>query len=165
MATIYLAGGLFNAAERLHNLYLEKHLKELGHEVILPQREALKFFNEGQFDLSGVVENCVECSKDPQNIYVGSADGADADSGTCVEYGITIAATGRAIVYRTDIRTAEEKEVGVNVMLKAKGTVFIYHPCLFTELDQADDYYRELAQKIHEAIEGGKWVPAKEVRR
>ena len=43
---LYLAAGLFNAGERLHNLYLEKHLNMLGYEVILPQREALKFFQE-----------------------------------------------------------------------------------------------------------------------
>lgn len=33
---IYLAGGLFNAGERLHNLYLEKHLLARGWKVILP---------------------------------------------------------------------------------------------------------------------------------
>jgi len=29
MVTIYLAAGLFNVAERLHNLFLEKELKKL----------------------------------------------------------------------------------------------------------------------------------------
>ena len=28
---IYLAGGLFNAAERVHNLLLERELKKLGY--------------------------------------------------------------------------------------------------------------------------------------
>lgn len=45
MKKIYLAGGLFNAGERLHNLHLEKAFKDLGYDVILPQREALRHFD------------------------------------------------------------------------------------------------------------------------
>jgi len=152
MAKIYLAGGLFNAAERLHNLFLEKYLKELGHDVILPQREALKFFDNDHFDLDGIVENCRQASTDSQNIYVGNIDGADADSGTGIEYGMAIMATGRAIVYRTDLRTAEEKEVGINTMFKSKGSVLIYYPCYFTELEQVEAYYEDLARKINDVI-------------
>lgn len=50
MATIYLAAGLFTAAERLHNLFLEKHLIALRHKVILPQREAKQFFDDERDD-------------------------------------------------------------------------------------------------------------------
>lgn len=152
MVNIYLAGGLFNVGERLHNLFLAKHLRQLGHVVILPQVEAVKFFDGNCFDVAGIVESCRQSCKNPEHIYVGSADGADADSGTSVEYGIAITSTGRAIIYRTDFRTVEEKEVGVNAMFKIKGTIFIYHPCFFTDFNQVDDYYKELAQKIHEAI-------------
>lgn len=154
MAIIYLAGGLFNAGERLHNLYLEKFLKKLGHHVILPQREALKFFDEKQFNVSAIVEDCMQSCTNPDHICVACADGADADSGTAVEYGMAIASNGRAIVYRTDFRTAMEKELGVNAMFKAKGTSFIYYPCFFTELDEVEAYYEELARRIHEAILG-----------
>lgn len=154
MAIIYLAGGLFNAAERLHNLFLEKALAELGHDVILPQREALKFFDKdkNQFDVASIVENCKQSCTDSNKVYVGSADGPDADSGTSVEYGMAIVSTGKAITYRTDFRTAEEKELGINAMLKARGTTFVYYPCFFTELNQVASYYKELAFKIHEAI-------------
>lgn len=156
MATLYLASGLFNAAERLHNLFLEKYLKALGHEVILPQREAKEFFDDQRddkrFDINKIAEECRKRCLNPENIYVGNIDGPDADSGTCVEYGVAVTATGRVIVYRTDLRTAEDKEVGVNAMLKLRGTVFIYFPCFFTELDQVEPYYRALAQKIHEAL-------------
>jgi len=152
MATIYLAAGLFNAGERLHNLFLEKFLKKLGHKVILPQREALKFFDGERFNVDAIVEDCKQSCTNPKHICVACADGADADSGTVVEYGMAIISNGRAIVYRTDFRTAEEKEVGVNAMLKAKGTSFIYYPCFFTELDEVDVYYEELSRKIHEAI-------------
>jgi nucleoside 2-deoxyribosyltransferase len=152
LATIYLAGGLFNAGERLHNLFLARALKVLGHFVILPQVEALNHLKDGKFDLSGIVQSCQKSCSDPSHVYVGNSDGADADSGTCVEYGMAITATGHAIVYRTDFRTAEDRELGVNAMLKAPGTTFIYHPCFFTELDQVEVYYKELALKIHQAI-------------
>lgn len=156
MATIYLAGRLFNAAERLHNLFLEKQLRALGHTVILPQREAKKFFDDQRddqrFDMNQIAEDCRKYCLNPENVYVGNIDGPDADSGTCVEYGVAITAIGKAIVYRTDIRTAEGSEVGVNAMLKLRGTVFIYFPCFFTELDQVEPYYRALAQKIHESL-------------
>lgn len=149
---IYLAGGLFNAGERLHNLYLEKYLIDFGYKIVLPQREALKAFDGKNFDTGAIVESCMNACRDPQNIFVGCADGADSDSGACVEYGIAIAATGRAIVYRTDFRTELDKELGINAMLRGKGTILIYLPCYFTERDQVGVYYRDLAKKIHEAV-------------
>lgn len=156
MAKIYLAGGLFNAGERIHNLYLEKHLKALGHEVILPQREALKYYEDCMFDIDAVQEDCKRHATDPMKICVVNADGADSDSGACVEYGMAITATGRAIVYRTDFRTAVEKEVGVNAMLRGRESVFVYSPCHFTELDEAEIYYEELARKIHGVLVVGR---------
>jgi nucleoside 2-deoxyribosyltransferase len=151
-ARIYLAGGLFNAGERLHNLFLENELRELGYEVLLPQREALNFFDGVNFDVAGIVASCRKSSADPVNIFVGSVDGPDADSGTCVEYGIATTANRGAIVYRTDLRTALDREVGVNAMLQGGEVVFIYHPCFFTELSQVKDYYKNLACKISCAI-------------
>ena len=98
MRTLYLAGGLFNAGERLHNLYLEKYLKRLGYEIILPQREALRFFKDGLFDVADLVKDCRDSITNPRHLYVGNADGADADSGTCVEYGMAITSSRQAIV-------------------------------------------------------------------
>ncbi|EKE22182.1 MAG: uroporphyrinogen III synthase HEM4 [uncultured bacterium] len=152
MKKVYLAGRLFNAGERLHNLYLEKHLTQIGYEVILPQREALKYFNGDGFDLAGVVNSCIKDCANEKNIFVGCVDGSDADSGTSVEYGVAIVSARRAIIYRTDFRTAFDKELGINAMFNAKGTVIIYEPCFFTELEQVDSYYHELADRIHCAI-------------
>ncbi len=149
---IYLAGGLFNAGERLHNLFLEKHLVSLGREVVLPQREAIRFFNGRTFDIQGLVEDCRAAAANSANILVANVDGGDADSGTAVEFGIAISATGRAIVYRTDFRTALDQELGLNAMFRAAGTTFIYKPCFFTELAQVENYYDELAQEIEEDI-------------
>jgi len=151
---IYLAGGLFNAPERLHNLYLEKHLKALGCEVILPQREALKRFNGQTFDVAGIVRDCSKTAQHADVLVVASADGPDADSGTSIEYGMAIAKTGRAIVYRTDFRTDREREIGFNAMFSGEGTVFVYKPCFFTELEQVEEFYAGLAKEIHEACLG-----------
>ena len=149
---IYLAGGLFNAGERLHNLFLEKYLQELGHMVILPQRRAGSFWDGHQFDIKKLAADCAACSADRKAIYVGNVDGADADSGTAVEYGIAIAQKGEAVIYRTDFRTAADRELGVNGMFRLSGTEFVYHPCFFTELDEVENYYRALAAAINEAI-------------
>lgn len=150
--SLYLAAGLFNAGERLHNLYLEKHLKLRGYTAILPQREALNFFNGDQFDVKAIVRDCQQKASSKNNLLVGNADGTDADSGTAVEYGMAITATGQAIIYRTDFRTVMEKEIGLNAMLNANGTTLIYEPCYFTELDEVDAYYAKLAEKIDIAV-------------
>jgi nucleoside 2-deoxyribosyltransferase len=150
---LYLGGGLFNAAERLHNLYLEKYLKEFGcYHIILPQRRALAFFDGEKFDVDAIAADCAQSCSDENVLYVGSLDGSDADSGGSVEYGITIFATGRAVTYRTDFRTALDRELGVNGMFRVKRTTLVYHPCFITELSEVEDYYRALAKKLHEAI-------------
>ena len=149
---LYLAGGLFNAGERLNNLMLEKHLKLLGYTVVLPQREAKRFFKDGLFDIGGVVEDCYNHSRNYSGLLVGNIDGPDADSGTAVEIGIAVSTTSRAIVYRTDFRTDPKRELGVNAMLRLPGTKFIYRPALFTELEEVEGYYRALAAEIHEWV-------------
>lgn len=152
MKKIYLAGTLFNSAERMHLLALEHFLKSLGREVILPQREALKFAGPNGFDVPGIAEDCARTVASKDVVYVGCADGADVDSGTCVELGIAITATGRAVIYRTDFRTAEDREVGLNAMLRLKGVAYIYKPCFYTEPNEIELFYTELAQEIHDRV-------------
>jgi nucleoside 2-deoxyribosyltransferase len=150
---LYLAGGLFNAAERLHNLMLERELIKLGHRVILPQREALKFQRpDKSFDIPRIVQDCRSWCLNPTVLCIANADGPDADSGTCVEYATAVTATRRAVVYRTDFRTALDRELGLNAMLRSEGTSLVYEPCFFVEMDEVDAYYRGLAAKIHAAI-------------
>jgi hypothetical protein len=171
--SIYIAGGLFNAAERVHNATLETHLIETAREAninlitTLPQRTALKRFiaGENRFDVAGIVEDC-EMDAASNNYILCNLDGTDADSGTAVELG---AARGQAlayqratnpegiivpkiITYRTDFRTSIENEVGVNAMLNPEGSTFIYHPCFTVESNEVEDYYKGLASKIIEVI-------------
>lgn len=153
-ANLYLAAPLFGAGERLHNLYLERYLKDLGHHIILPQREAKKLFEAyPRTALDRIKENCRNTTEGDNCIYVGCVDGPDADSGTCVEYGLTLAQKGSAIIYRTDIRTEPSREIGLNAMLTLKGTTYIYFPCYITELHEAQPYYQDLASKIHAAVQ------------
>jgi nucleoside 2-deoxyribosyltransferase len=151
---VYLAGGLFNAGQRLQNLCLERALRDLGYEVVLPQREALKFSKNGAFDLPAIVADCQAHCTDRETVFVGSTDGLDADSGTCVEYGMAIVATGRAVIYRTDIRTALDREIGINAMLTAPKTTVVFEPCGIAELSEIEPYFATLARSIDAAIRG-----------
>ncbi len=147
MYTFYLAGGLFNAAERLHNLQLEKALKELGHEVILPQRRALAFLSGETFNLQEMVEDCSRQCSNSNHIFVGSIDGTDADSGTAVEFGIAKKSGLRTILYRTDFRTHPETEFGVNGMFQLADDI-IYLEARFDDLDEITSFYMTLAERI-----------------
>jgi len=149
---VYLAGGLFNAGERLHNLYLEKYLTKLGYTVILPQRRANQFIQEGIVSHRAIASDCREQCSRKDALYIGSVDGPDADSGTSIEYGIAITTNGKAIVYKTDFRLGGETNEGLNAMFLLNGTHFVYSPCFFTELSEVDEYYRSLAQAIHEEV-------------
>lgn len=151
---LYLAGGLFNAAQRLHNVRLKEALEELGYEVILPQERACNFFDSQTkiFDTKKIAEDCRECCKDPGNIFVGNLDGADADSGMAVEFSTAWDVTGRAILYRTDFRTDMERELGVNAMFQCENVEIIYYPCFWANEEGIKIFYRELAKKIAAAI-------------
>ena len=144
---VYLAGPLFNAGERIHLLCLEDALRKLGYRIILPQREALKFNN-----VKDITRNCARVCANEDIVFVGCLDGADADSGMAVEYGIAYATGKQTICYRTDFRTDPEKEIGVNGMLLLEETKFIYHPCFVTDSRKIKLFYKELAKKIDEAI-------------
>lgn len=152
--TVYLAAGLFNVAERERNLRLAWQLRKLGHAVIVPQHEALKFFNQetATFDVAGIVKDCLESCARKGVICVMCADGSEADSGAAIELATAVAKNGRAVVYRTDFRTAPEKEVGVNAMLKMPGVIYVYEPCFAITINKINAFYRHLALKIHEAL-------------
>jgi|SRR6185369_3148454 len=146
-----LCGGVFNVAERRHNARLDRALRELGRETVLPQREALRFLKDGVLDLDRVALACQQAARDEKNILVLNLDGPDADGGGAVEYGIAIERTGRAITYRTDIRTAPEKELGRNAMFRLPVTEFIHIPCYSVEELETEAFYRKLAEEIENA--------------
>jgi nucleoside 2-deoxyribosyltransferase len=177
--SMYIAGGLFNVAERAHNAVLEKTLleiakvREINLKTTLPQRTAMQRYlsEEQRFDVKGIVSDC-ENDAASHDYILCNLDGPDADSGTAVELGIARAQglvkqklveirglraleikVPRIITYRTDFRTALEREVGVNAMLSPKGSEFVYYPCFKVELSEMNEYYKGLASKIIEVIQ------------
>ena len=144
-------------------------------EVTSPQRTALRRFisPEEGFNVQGIVSDCVQDSAN-HDVILCNLDGTDADSGTSVEYGIALGQqvayeriqnlarqknretleikVPKIITYRTDFRTAPDKEVGVNAMLTEEGTTHIYFPCFGVEIEEIQTFYKELASKIVKEI-------------
>ena len=94
---IYMAGPLFSTAECDFNASLAYHLRDLGHEVFLPQENeqgenANKIFRS---DIAGI---------EWAELVLGNLDGPDPDSGTCWELGYGFAKGLHIGVYRTDFR-------------------------------------------------------------
>ncbi len=170
--SIYLAGPLFCLADRHQNLLLAKELEELGYLVILPQKEAIKFFDGTKFDVMGICKDCRSQSMNCQ-VVVANIDGSDADSGTSTEVGMAHATAMIAksllaaasispgvqllpnkpvvICFRTDFRTSIENEVGYNAMFNLADKI-IYKPAYVNSFEEVAAFYRELAQEIDEAI-------------
>ena len=115
MRRVYLAGPLFSLAERAFNeelaLKLEQQCPSL--EVILPQRHAAEICREPNFcyHMFAFSIDAIENA----DAVVALLDGADADSGTCIEIGYAIGKGKRVIGVRTDFRVAEDR--GLNLMV------------------------------------------------
>lgn len=158
--TIYMAGPLFTAAERVHNIRLAGALRAYGYNIILPQKDTNQFFPDGRFDLHGTCAYDLICATN-YDLVLANIDGPDADSGTCVEVGAAMASHIKVLCVRTDIRTDTKSEVGVNGMLQLADRI-IYKPALFTDLTTLKIFYEELVEDIVkyirelEAIEDAK---------
>lgn len=112
---IYLAGPLFTIAERFFNERLATVL-ERAHkkfEVILPQRldKGIKRSRK----LHRNVFSCCIRAIETCDALVAILDGADADSGTCIEIGYAYARKKPIIGIRTDLRQSEDR--GLNLMV------------------------------------------------
>jgi len=113
---IYLAGPLFNVAERSFNVRLAAALNDLGYAIWLPQinepreKTAKAVF---QKDVEGI---------DWANVVVANLDGPDPDSGTCWECGYAYKKKP-VIVFRTDMRAGDDpKLTPCNLMLWESAT-------------------------------------------
>ena len=117
MKKIYLAGPLFNLAEKEFNVRfaeaIESRMKDV--EVILPQERAPKFLHlENGMKL--VFEDCLKMVAEA-DIVIAILDGPDADSGTGVELGYAYAVKTPIVGIRTDFRISEDR--GLNLMLSS----------------------------------------------
>ena len=112
---IYLAGPLFSLAERRFNEEFAKALEQsfLPSMVILPQDHAAKIG-----EAAGFSERMYCFALDAINhsdAVVAILDGADTDSGTCIEIGYAKAKGKLIIGVRTDFRSGEDR--GLNLMV------------------------------------------------
>jgi nucleoside 2-deoxyribosyltransferase len=106
---LYLAGPLFNEAERAFNERLCEFVESLGFQTFLPQRDAgesAKLIDEGMpaaevrariFDQDRIaVETC--------DVFLLVLDGRVPDEGACVELGMAFSLGKPCIGFQTDSR-------------------------------------------------------------
>ena len=105
----YIAGPLFNDAEKACNLEVDSLVQSLGIQTYLPQRdggESIRMIREGQppervrrrlFDLD--VSEVRAC-----DLFICILDGRVPDEGTCVELGIAYILGKICIGFQTDSR-------------------------------------------------------------
>jgi nucleoside 2-deoxyribosyltransferase len=115
VTTIYLAGPLFGLAEQEFNQRLTEALvgERSGLVVILPQDRAKDLLpKENGVEL--VFRDCLD-TIDRSDAVLAILDGADADSGTCIELGYAYARGKPIVGVRTDFRASEDR--GLNLMV------------------------------------------------
>jgi nucleoside 2-deoxyribosyltransferase len=142
VSRIYLAGPLFTLAERQFNERLAESLTRAmpGVEVILPQERSKLFLGKPD-GLHLIFKDCLEMV-DACEVVLAILDGADADSGTCVELGYAWARGKPVIGVRTDFRSSEDR--GLNLMVS--------HVCQVLLWDSAGDL-AALCDSVCAAIE------------
>ena len=105
----YIAGPLFNDAEKAFNLKVDALVQSLGIQTYLPQRdggESIRMIRDGQppervrrrlFELD--VSEVRAC-----DLFICILDGRVPDEGTCVELGMAYILEKECIGYQTDSR-------------------------------------------------------------
>ncbi len=144
---IYLAGPLFSLAERRFNEEFAKVLERSLYPamVILPQDHGAKIDQA-----AGFTERMYCYSLDAINhsdAVVAILDGADSDSGTCIEIGYAKAKGKLIIGVRTDFRSGEDR--GLNLMVSNICSHLVTCPSTSVTLD-------ELAGEVAGLLAGGK---------
>ena len=156
---IYLAGPLFSLAERRFNEEFAKVLERsfLPSMVILPQDHAAKLD-----EADGFAERMYSFALDAINhsdAVVAILDGADTDSGTCIEIGYAKAKGKLVVGVRTDFRAGEDR--GLNLMVSNICSHLIVRRSTSVSLEElAEDVARVLAGVKAALAPGGKAVVA-----
>jgi nucleoside 2-deoxyribosyltransferase len=138
---IYFAGPLFSAAEKSFNLRFSENLRQQNpdFQMILPQIEAEKILSLPDF-LPRMYQFCLQSIKEC-DVVLAILEGADADSGTCIEMGYAFGIGKPIIGVRTDFRSSEDR--GLNLMVSNICAKLFWEPAM------ADD---ELVQAVASAI-------------
>lgn len=114
----YFAGPLFTVAEREFNKSLAQAIEKKipGLEILLPQESAeviARLSSSADFPME--MYQCCISSIEQSDFVIAILEGADADSGTCVELGYARARGKKIIGVRSDFRASEDR--GLNLMV------------------------------------------------
>ncbi|HEY4885431.1 MAG TPA: nucleoside 2-deoxyribosyltransferase [Myxococcales bacterium] len=110
---IYVAGPLFNEAERLHDERIAEECENLGFRTFLPHRDAGLETNRNSDEIYAADLHNLEQA----DFLVANLDGADVDAGTAWEIGYAVARGKTVIGLRTD-RRCLEPWARVNLMIE-----------------------------------------------
>ncbi len=144
---IYFAGPLFSLAEKEFNKKLIAAIqKNLKHDVtfIIPQDYGEEIAGDPDF-IQKAFDFCIAGVRNCDAI-IAVLDGADADSGTCIELGFGFALGKPVIGVRTDFRTSEDR--GLNLMVPGVCHTLIWKPGANT-----DQLGLEIALWLHHLCE------------
>lgn len=110
MTRVYLAGPLFNAAERDFNEKITSVLEKAGYSVFLPQRDGILAAELDKLDDAEKVKTVFK--KDTSelkraDVVLMLLDGRVPDEGACAELGMAYAMGKRCYGMKTDARALE----------------------------------------------------------
>ena len=122
---LYFAGPLFTTPERAWNAEVTAALRAAGHEIFLPQEQALDKDAKGIFatDVGWI---------DAADGLVAIMDGPDPDSGTSWEVGYAYGTKKPIVLVRTDFRLMAGNTGEYNLMLTQSAAVRLDLPAAST---------------------------------
>lgn len=140
---IYFAGPLFTWAEQAFNLELARNINNIDSNLtlVLPQLKN-KELQKSEHFTHDIFSYCVE-TVNQCHLLVAILDGADADSGTCIEMGLAYAQGKPIIGVRTDFRSLEDR--GLNLMVSYACSRLIWQPT-----KDMEDLATEIVKAIRE---------------
>jgi len=161
MQTMIIFGPLFTHAERTWNRLLAEAIQKASGasiQVILPQEETQRLLERigAANEQDAIAQMCFDNAINA-DVAVAILDGADADSGTCVEIGWRKGQNPSALVIgvRTDSRISEDQ--GLNLMLgrglKVRACdIVLYFTSWDTDLEQIAKSIVAEAQRVTRTI-------------
>ncbi|MGO9108941.1 MAG: nucleoside 2-deoxyribosyltransferase [Thermoguttaceae bacterium] len=143
---VYFAGPLFTMAERRFNQELSVEMQRLcpGLDIFFPQACDKEF--QGLPDFAERVYQALTGALDRCDAVVAILDGADSDSGTCIEIGYARAKGKPVIGVRTDFRDGEVH--GLNIMTAGICSSLI-------KLSSTSSSISEVAESVVRELNGG----------
>jgi len=176
---IYTAAALFSGRETFFNINLANLLEERGYLTDLPQKDGFEFGNLEKFlneklspeEISSAIKNIIYFLDvgffiPRSDIIVSNLD-EPIDEGVAVEitYGRTM---GKYVVgFRTDVRSPygniSDSFGGMHFFPAFQCNKFILHSMRCKNIQEADEQFKSLADKIDDCIQGARIIPRRKL--